>query len=139
MNNQEIQQAILQVFKANTLSVISTVGTTNAPESAVVSFLELDTLDIVFATSGETRKYANLKTNKHVAFVIGWGTDGQSVQYEGTARELSTEESRPYIERMIAKNPHVAKFLNKPEERFFIVTPTWMRYMNLAAGKFGEI
>ena len=76
------------------------------------------------------RKYANLRKNNRVAFVIGWDED-ITVQYEGEAYELAGEEKDKYKEIFFKKNPKAQKWEAVPEIRFFKVVPKWVRYSNL--------
>lgn len=126
-------QKILAFLKKHTLTVISTIHTDSArPESAVIAFSEHDNLELVFGTSNKTRKYKNLQENPHVSFVIGWDHSLGTVQYEGIARELSTEESAAHSATQIQKNPGSAKFANRDDQRYFLVTPTWIRLTDMS-------
>ncbi len=129
MNDEQIKQNILAFIKAHTLMVISTIDiNTNKPESAVIGCAETDNLELVFGTSNTSRKYKNLQIHKQAAFVIGWSFDKGTVQYEGDVREVGEAEISKYRSIMAAKNPQAQKFLERPDQRFFLVTPTWIRF-----------
>lgn len=132
MITEEIKKQILAFLGKHTLTVISTVDIGDSkPESAVIAFAENDNLELVFGTSNTTRKYKNLQKNPNVSFVIGWSSDVGTLQYEGTARELSMEESGPCSAAIIAKNPFSKRFAEKDDLRYFLVTPTWIRLLDL--------
>jgi pyridoxine/pyridoxamine 5'-phosphate oxidase len=120
---------ILSFLHTQTLTVIGTVGPDAKPESAVIAFAETENLELIFGTPNSTRKYKNLQTNPNVAFVIGWDeTTRTTVQYEGVAKELVGDEAKQYAEAMAAKNPASRKFMSRPDQRYFLVKPTWIRY-----------
>jgi hypothetical protein len=73
-----------------------------------------------------SRKYKYINANPNVSFVIGWDFNG-TVQYEGEARELSDAEVESYVEIMTLKNKQLEKFRSRPDQRFFIVSPKWIR------------
>jgi nitroimidazol reductase NimA-like FMN-containing flavoprotein (pyridoxamine 5'-phosphate oxidase superfamily) len=84
---------IYDYLNKHSIGVVSTidVNINGQPESAVVGFGQTHELEIIFRTSKKTRKYRNLYANPHIAFVIGWD-HGQTLQYEGMARELLAAE-----------------------------------------------
>ncbi len=132
MTNDQLKDTILNFLKSSQLTVISTVDMdNNKPECAVVGFAEKENLEIIFGTANTTRKYANIKKNPNVSFVIGWDPRMGTVQYEGVAKELSSEEATPYTEIMFTKNPFSKRFAENPDQRWFLVTPTWIRLTDM--------
>ena len=124
------KRKILDVMDAHKLAVISTVAF-DKPEAALIGFKHTDNLELMFGTFVSFRKYNNIKNNPHVAFVIGW-QDSKTVQYEGRAEELKGGELEEYKEKYLNKFPSARKYLTNSEERFFKVTPSWIRYTSLA-------
>ncbi|MBI5133800.1 MAG: pyridoxamine 5'-phosphate oxidase family protein [Candidatus Taylorbacteria bacterium] len=134
------RKKIAEFLKGEKLAVVSTVGKDGAPESAVVAFAETKGLEIVFGTSNTSRKHANLQKDPRVSFAIGWSFTGKkTVQYEGVASELSGKEAEKMAKALIAKNPSAAKFHELPDQRYFIVKPTWIRYSDFKEGKNFEV
>jgi len=132
-NPEEAKKAILEFLKKHSLAVLSTVDAEGRkPESAVLSFVEMDDLSIVFGTANTSRKYSNLQKNQNVALVIGWDGRVGTLQYEGVARELSKAESVPYAAAQIAKNPFSKAFADRDDQRYFLVTPAWMRLTDMS-------
>jgi len=132
MVDEEIKKKILGFIKSNLLTVISTIDVGgNKPESAVIAFAETESLELIFGTSNKTRKYKNLQKNQNVSFVIGWDADTGTVQYEGVARELTGEESLQCARKLAAKNPRAEKFITREDQRYFLVTPTWIRWLDM--------
>ncbi len=111
------------------LGVISTVDANGNPEAAVVGFGQTEKLELVFGTDNTTRKYANLQSNTRVAFVIGWSDEG-TIQYEGVVRELRDDELDIVRNSYWKKTPRAEKF-GTETNRYFIVTPTWIRFTAL--------
>lgn len=131
---------ILDFLKQHTLAVIATVGTDSKPESAVVGISETEDLEVIFGTSNVSRKYQNLQSNPHVSFTIGWDDqDTITVQYEGRAQELSASEIEKAKAAHLKKIPTSAKFLERPDQRYFKVTPTWVRYSNFRGNNIFEV
>jgi pyridoxine/pyridoxamine 5'-phosphate oxidase len=114
------------------LMVIATVNAAGRPESAVIGFGQTKDLRLLFATSNTSRKYANLKREPHVACVIGW--DGtETVQYEGTATELTADELDIVRQNYWTKSPYAEKNHAGDDQRYFMVTPTWLRHSNIGS------
>ena len=130
MQDEFVKKLIREFIGRQKIGVLSTVAESGRPEAAVIEFGETDALELIFDTLVSARKYANLRKNNRVAFVIGWDED-ITVQYEGEAYELAGEEKDKYKEIYFQKNPKVQKWEAVPEIRFFKVVPKWVRYSNL--------
>ncbi|HEX8591615.1 MAG TPA: pyridoxamine 5'-phosphate oxidase family protein [Candidatus Paceibacterota bacterium] len=129
--DDELRQKIRSFLKKHRLTVIATIDTkNNRPEAACIAFAEKDTLELVFGTPNTSRKYQNLEHNKNVSFVIGWSDELGTVQYEGVARELSGEEAVEHGTLMAEKNENARAFLTRETQRYFLVTPTWIRLVD---------
>lgn len=131
MNIEENKKRIFDFIKSQRLSVISTVDTeNNKPEAACIAFAEKDNLDLIFGTSNKSRKYKNLQSNQSVSFVIGWTDEFGTVQYEGVAPELSGEEALEHGRVMADKNENARMFLTREDQRYFLVKPTWIGFVD---------
>ena len=133
------KQTILNFIKNKKLTVISTINKNNKPESSVVAFSETNNLEIIFGTLNITRKYANLQNNKSVSLVIGWDEENITVQYEGYAIEAKHEEHDICRDIHLKKNPSSKKYAYDDKQRYFKITPKWVRYSNLSKGDIFEI
>jgi pyridoxine/pyridoxamine 5'-phosphate oxidase len=127
------KQDYYDFLNRHTLAVMSTVHTNGTPEAALIGFGQTENLELVFGTVNTSRKYTNLTANPHVALVIGW-EQSETVQYEGTARELSPDELDIVRTSYWLKTPKSEIHNSNPAQRYFIVTPSWVRYTNLEAG-----
>ena len=117
------------------MAVIATVHKEKiAPEAALVAFCETEDFEIIFQTFNDARKYANIKANPNVAFVVGWDIEKErqvTFQFEGIARELveGTNEYKKYRAIFEDKNtPCTREFLDGPKSRMFVAKPTWFGY-----------
>lgn len=117
---------ILEFIKKHQIMVISTATANGQPEAAVVGFGETENFEIIFGTPTTSRKYRHIQTNPKVALVIGWD-EGMTVQYEGTVTELKAED-KDTIELYLTKVPQARLFAANPDQRFFKITPKWLRF-----------
>jgi uncharacterized pyridoxamine 5'-phosphate oxidase family protein len=124
------REELYEFMLSYTLGVISTIGEDKAPHSAIVGFGQTKNLEILIGTDNTSRKYKNLILNPRAAFVIG-GTTAETIQFEGIARELRADELDLIRQNYWKKNPHAEKHHKNPTERYFILTPTWLRYTDL--------
>lgn len=120
---------VLVFIKQHKIAVIATAGE-EYPESAVVDFIISDNFEIVFNTYIGSRKYRNLGRDKHVSFVIGW--DNATVQYEGTAVELS-EDALEDVQKDHAKNFKYIRLWKEKEMSYFRVHPKWVKYTDFSS------
>ncbi len=131
MNKEEI----LAFIKTKKHAVISTSGNSNHPEAALIGFGETNNFELIFGTYQTSRKYKNLKENNKVAFVIGWDKDYITVQYEGLASELGSPEVEKYIALYHKKIPGAIIYKSHPQQTYWKVTPTWIRYSDLSGSE----
>lgn len=124
--DSERKKIILDFIKTQPLGVISTISSEGLPEAAVVGISETENLELIFGTFNKYQKYKNLKENPRVAVVIGWGD--ATIQFEGLARELRGDEKEEAKKIHIAKLPTSQKFAELPEQCYFKVSPTRIRY-----------
>jgi pyridoxine/pyridoxamine 5'-phosphate oxidase len=128
--NQD-KDKILHFISAQHLCVLSTINQEGLSESAVIGFGETENFELIFGTDVNSRKYTNLKHNSRVSVVIGW-VDGKTVQYEGIAKELLNDDIRKYSSIYFTKSPSAEKYSSDPNERYFIISPTWIRYTDIS-------
>ncbi len=129
------KQDVLSFIKTQQHAVISTCGKTQQPEAALIGFGETDEFELIFGTYKTSKKYKNLKGNNKVAFVIGWQEDYITVQYEGEASELEGSAVEKYVSLYHKKVPGAVIYKSHPEQSYWKVKPTWIRYSDLSADK----
>ena len=109
------------------LGVLSSIGASGTPQSALVGFAITKDLAIVFDTVKSSRKYGNLIARPACSFVFGWAGE-QTVQYEGIAQELSGATLQQYQEIYFRAWPDGPARLKWPGIVYFVVRPKWVRY-----------
>lgn len=133
MISAEQKTKLLDFLSRQELAVISTVAK-GKPEGAVIAFVEKDDLSVIFGTFRTTRKYLNLLADPYAALTIGWSNETRiTVQYEGVAHELTGNEAKIAGRALSKKNERSKKYLDLPDQRYFKITPTWIRYSNFSA------
>jgi general stress protein 26 len=125
-------QELYEYLNSNQLAVLSTVNSAGRPNAAIVGFGQTSELRIIFGTDTRSRKYSNIFGNPFVAFAIG-GQTPETIQYEGTARQLEEFELDIVRQNYWQKNPHAEVHHNNPSGCYFIVQPTWIRYTDVRA------
>jgi pyridoxine/pyridoxamine 5'-phosphate oxidase len=109
------------------LGVLSSLGPSGTPQSALVGIAVTKNLEIVFDTVRTSRKYGNLIARPLCSFVFGWQGE-QTVQYEGTAEELSNASLQSYHETYFQVWRDGPSRLTWPGIVYFVVRPKWIRY-----------
>jgi general stress protein 26 len=122
---------ILDFMNKRPLMVISSLNEAGLPQSAAVGFGATDNLQLVFGTSKNSRKAHNIRNNGAVSVVIGWDMEG-TIQLEGTARPLEKGEVDEFAEVLFMKNPRSRAYRDDPDEQYFLITPTWIRYTDVS-------
>jgi pyridoxine/pyridoxamine 5'-phosphate oxidase len=115
----------LAFLRQHRLAVLSTVRD-GAPQAALVGIAVTDRLEIVFDTVTGSRKYTNLLADPRVALVAGWDY-GQTVQVEGTADPIASEELAAYKEVYFAVGPDGRERERWPDIAYVRVRPRWLR------------
>jgi general stress protein 26 len=133
---QEQKQKVFNLIKNTPFGVVASVNPAFEPQAALVAISQTDNLEIIFGTLVNTRKYMNLQHNPKVAFVIG--SDRTVVQLQGVASEIIGEESVFYRNMHVVKHPESKKYFENPEERWFRVTPSWIRYTDHSVNPMDE-
>jgi len=134
------KKIILDFIKKNKLCVISTISSENKPESAVMVISQKDNLQLIFQTPNNYRKYINLKHNPRIAVVFGFDLEEfTTVQYEGIAEEAYGKEIDECRKIHVAKNPKSTDYAYLPQNKYFIVSPMWIRYWNFNTNERFEL
>jgi len=129
----DLQQRILAFLASQKHCVISTVAGDGSPQSALVAFSEGPDFSIVIGTFNDTRKFTNLLVDARTSLVIS-GED-VSLQIEGTATLMEGADAERCTARHAAKNPAAAHYALDSRQRYFVVTPSWMRFTDRVGGQ----
>lgn len=109
------------------LAVLSSTNEDHSPQSALIGIAVTPDLEIVFDTVKRSRKYPNLRKHAACSLVIGWSGE-QTVQYEGTARELGEAERDGFHSIYFQAWPECRSHLAWSDIVYFVVQPRWMRF-----------
>lgn len=122
-----MKEQILEYLSGQQLCTIASADDSGNPQAAFVAFSEDENLRIFFGTSNQTRKYKNILNKSNIAIVVA-DFKGE-VQYEGLAKEITDSEYRKEVEsRHLAKVPGAQKFADDPNQTYFEIIPTWIRF-----------
>ncbi len=138
MNRQELQQLVYKFIEARKYGVISSIGPSGEPQSALVGIAVSAELEIVFDTVKTSRKFPNLKADPRIAVVIGWEGE-QTVQYEGIAVEPEDGELLRAKAVYFAAWPSGVERQKWPGIAYFLIRPTWLRYSDFDTGRVEEM
>src|SRR4051812_8371815 len=105
MNKEFSKADLLKFLMTQRLGVMASVSARGTSQSALVGIAVTETFEVVFDTLDTTRKCQNLRSNPSISFVIGWGQDEISVQFEGIADEPKGAELARLKERYFAVYP----------------------------------
>jgi len=117
---------ILERANESKFMTIATIGLHGGAQAVTVGFATHgDT--IVFSSSVDSRKYANIQNDGRVALVI-MPDHHTSIDIEGSAAVLADSyELTQAKDDYLAKNPEVSKRADSPDVAFFAVTIDWAR------------
>lgn len=109
------------------MGVIATVDAEGRPEAALMNLAVTPSLEILFETTNQTRKFANLARNPAVALVVGWN-DERTLQYDGIAEKAVGAVAAVAREAFLAAFPEKASHQFWPGNDYFRVRPRWIRF-----------
>ena len=120
-NVDEIRNILKKMFLSQKLAVLSTQRD-GQPYASLVAFVASEDLRrIYFATPNTTRKYANLKGDSRVAFLIDSRLNDESdihaamaVTAMGSAREIDKATNDLFMVKYLDKHPYLESFIKSP-------------------------
>lgn len=126
----------LKFLKSHYGGVLSTLSPENKPQSAYMYYATDKDLNFYFLTKASTRKFKNIQNRADVAFVIADEEALDTIQGEGTAKEVKSigEKTTAFgllIEVLSKKMkqwpPPVGK-IQTSDLVILKVTPSWLRW-----------
>lgn len=130
MTKEDIYKEILSISEQ--YAVFATVDGTK-PQAATMYFVCNETLDIFFMTKTSTRKYANLRQNPQMAFVLTANHPPKTIQIEGKVEEvMDPEEQTTYYGQLVEKARNNVSMppieqIAAGEVVFMKLVPDWIR------------
>jgi pyridoxine/pyridoxamine 5'-phosphate oxidase len=129
---------LLAFLRRHRLCVQASVAASGGPQAALVGFAVSDALEIVFDTTGATRKMQNLRRDARVAIVVGWDEE-QTVQMEGVADEPVGAELDALKKVYFRAHPYGVSRQSVPDIAYVRVRVTWARFSDFrGAGRVVE-
>jgi len=129
-NPMDLQDRILEFVRAHRLAVVATNSVDGPPEAAVVGIAVSPLLELVFDTTGSTRKAVNPRRDPRIAAVVGWGEE--TVQLEGYAEEPVGTELERVRNLYFSVYPDGRDRLLWTGIMHFIIRPIWIRFTSYA-------
>ena len=126
---------LLDYMRGHRLVVVGSVANDGSPQSALVGIAVTPRHEVIFDTVSDSRKHANLERDGRASVVFS-GPDEKTLQLEGTARLLSSDDAADAELREIyyAAWPDGRDRLAWPKIAHWCIRPTWARYSDFDAG-----
>ena len=138
------REAALQFLKAHTAGVLLTVSSGGMPHASAVYYKGDDSFNIYFLTKLKSRKNEAMQANPHVAFTVGRLDVPQTLQIEGVAVELRTEEEKKthgpdLMKVLMENNPMYIPIATMDSEVVLMwLQPKWIRWGDFSAPGLGN-
>lgn len=124
--NQELKKLVRHTLESQSLGVLATLDKKNPYENLVAFVSSKDLKNIIFSTAIYTRKYANLKTYRHVSFLVDTRSNSEKDFHEcvvvtalGQAKEVGKKELGKILRLYLKKHPYLEDFVKSPSCRLF--------------------
>jgi len=104
----DASQRALAFLNRNNIAVVATVDEARkCPEAATIYYFANGDFNLYFITRRSTRKYRNMLTRPRVALVIGPSEQCCSIQIEGRAQQLESDEDIGVFFGILGKHPEL--------------------------------
>ena len=145
MEEKESRAAALAFLKDRKTGVLATIAQDGAARARTVYFASDDSFGIYFVTNADTRKWSDLQHDHWAAFVVSDEVAPQTLQLEGTVKDLSgialIEPELASLAAIILSNTRYFAPLTRfdPSAVMFLkLTPSWVRFGDFTSGKGTE-
>jgi len=135
-NTAKAKKQLQELFRKQRLAVLSTQNP-EGPYGSLIAFAHTEDLrEIIFATSRNTRKYANLSVHKQVALLID-NRSNKTADFRravaataiGKNREIFKRKNSRHLRLYLEKHPYLKEFVEAPTcallsvsvEKYYIV------------------
>jgi nitroimidazol reductase NimA-like FMN-containing flavoprotein (pyridoxamine 5'-phosphate oxidase superfamily) len=144
MDVDTARKSALEFIKGHHAGVIATAGHDNQPHASAVYYVADEHFNVYFLTKVNSRKYNAIQAHPQVAFTIGRLDVPQTLQIEGVASELRSDEAKqahiPDLMDMLEKtNPYYVPIAKMDSEVVLIwIQPKWIRWGDFAVEGIGD-
>ncbi len=125
-NDKNMQDVLRELFAAQGLAVLATQRGGRPYANLVAFSAAADLRRIGFITPRQTRKYEYLTANPRAALLIHNSAnqvsdfqEAAAVTALGKALEIDGRRKAAFLERYLAKHPHLAEFAESPSSAVF--------------------
>ena len=111
---------------------------------SVIYYVGDDSFNLYFLTKLQSRKYEAIQAHPQVAFTIGRLDVPQTLQIEGVAEELRSDQEKSahvpdLMQKLMETNQHVIPIAKMEGEVVIMwIQPKWIRWGNFAAAGIGN-
>lgn len=142
MNDAEKVRSEARTFLKNHVTgTLATISPNGSPRARTVYFAGDDSFSIYFVTHADTRKWEDMQTNLHAAFVVSDEKVPQTLQIEGTLINLTkTALIDPALVDLtivlLSNTTYFAPITRfSPADMVFLkLTPDWIRWGDFSKG-----
>ncbi len=134
-----LRASALEFLKSHTAGVIATVAKDYTPHASAVFYVADDQFNVYFLTKVGSRKHAAISAHPQAAFTVGRLDIPQTLQIEGMASEIqSDEEKAQYVpelmKTLMENNPHYIPVAKMDSAVVLMwLRPTWVRWADFSA------
>jgi len=122
MEDAQIKKEIFRILASQQLGVLATYGS-EYPYTTLIAYAFTDDLKyVLFATTRNTRKYANIQNNPNISMLIDNRTNravdfsnAQALTVLGKAEEISDDEKPKYTTIYLQRHPYLKEFVMNPD------------------------
>jgi uncharacterized protein YhbP (UPF0306 family) len=131
----------LTFLKENRIGVITTLLTNGAPHGATVHYAQGENpRRLIVLTERDSRKCSGLLEGdaKPASFVIGFVEKAATLQFDGVARLLTTEDEKASAHALYAQKfdrEDKKKFLADPDAVFMEFVPSWWQFTDYSGSE----
>lgn len=126
--NKKIPEPIKQLLRSQKVGVLASLGNGHPYGNLIAFATDKEFRRIEFVTPVYTRKYANLKAEPRVAFVVDSRKnqaadfhDAAALTVLGRAREIEASLTHPAVCHYLSIHPYLKDFVLSPSCRFFSI------------------
>ena len=134
-----VRAEALDFLKTHNAGVVATVSKEWNPHASAVYYVADDDFNVYFITKIDSRKYAAIQAHPQAAFTVGTLEAPRTLQIEGAASELRSDEDRAAhigdIMDMLEKvNPAFLPLVKMDSEVVMMwLQPKWIRWGDFSA------
>lgn len=134
----------LEFLKGHTAGVIATVSNENTAHASAVFYVADDAFNVYFLTTIDSRKRAAIGAHPQVAFTVGRLDVPQTLQIEGMASEIQSDNEKAQLvpelmKTLMENNPKYIPVAKMDSTVVLMwLRPTWVRWGDFSTDGAGN-